>query len=132
MGLARLPKSWVLRRRDGRLRQSWPRISSWETRCLSELVLRVMPRTFHLLLGPTRIPSGKRLYFCGQGPVCPQKYKIIVHCNFYFVPSFNASRGTNCSSQPSMVHWLSSPIFPFVCSLSRHGDILPNLHFYFP
>ena len=21
-----------------------------------------------------------------------------------------------CSSQPSMVHWLSSPIFPFVCS----------------
>ena len=95
VGLARLPKSWVLRRRGGRLRQSWPRISSWETRCLSELVLRVMPRTFHLLLGPARIPSGNRLYFCGQGPVCPQKYKIIVHCNFYFVPSFNASRGTN-------------------------------------
>ena len=35
-----------------------------------------------------------------------------------------------CSSQPSMVHWLSSPIFPF-CS-SRHGDIRPNLQFYFP
>ena len=36
-----------------------------------------------------------------------------------------------CSSQPSMVHWLSSPIFPFVCP-SRYGNILPNLHFYFP
>ena len=31
-----------------------------------------------------------------------------------------------CSSQPSMVHWLSSPIFPFVCS-SRHGNTRPNL-----
>ena len=35
-----------------------------------------------------------------------------------------------CSSQPSMVQWLSSSIFPF-CSFVR-GDILPNLHFYFP
>ena len=33
----------------------------------------------------------------------------------------------NCSSQPSMVNGLSSPIFPFVCSLSRYGDIRPNL-----
>ena len=34
----------------------------------------------------------------------------------------------NCSSQPSMVHWLSSPIFPFlVVQLSRHGDTRPNL-----
>ena len=35
---------------------------------------------------------------------------------------------TSCSSQPSMVHWLSSPIFP--CSfvrLSRYGDTRPNL-----
>ena len=41
---------------------------------------------------------------------------------------------TNCSSQPSMVHWLSSPIFPCssVVRLSRYGDIRPNLHFYFP
>ena len=34
----------------------------------------------------------------------------------------------NCSSQPSMVHWLSSSNFP--CSLSsssRYGDIRPNL-----
>ena len=33
-----------------------------------------------------------------------------------------------CSSQPSMVHWLSSPIFP--CSfvrLSRYGNTRPNL-----
>ena len=67
VGLARLPKSWVLRRRDGRLRQSWPRISSWETRCLSEeLVLRVMPRTFHLLLGPARIPSGTDCTLVGR------------------------------------------------------------------
>ena len=28
----------------------------------------------------------------------------------------------NCSSQPSMVHWLSSPLFPCL-SLSCHGDI---------
>ena len=66
VGLARLPKSWVLRRRGGRLRQSWPRISSWETRCLSELVLRVMPRTFHLLLGPARIPSGTDCTLVGR------------------------------------------------------------------
>ena len=34
-----------------------------------------------------------------------------------------------CSSQPSMVHWLSSPIFP--CSVvwlsSRYGNTRPNL-----
>ena len=39
---------------------------------------------------------------------------------------------SNCSSQPSMVHWLSSSIFPssaFVCS-SRFGDIRPNLHYF--
>ena len=36
-----------------------------------------------------------------------------------------------CSSQPSMVYWLSSSIFPcsFVCS-SRYGNIWPNLHFF--
>ena len=33
-----------------------------------------------------------------------------------------------CSSQPSMVHWLSSCIFP--CSSSRYGDIRPNLHIF--
>ena len=37
-----------------------------------------------------------------------------------------------CSSQPSMVHWLSSSIFPcsVVCSfgwLSRYGNTRPNL-----
>ena len=34
----------------------------------------------------------------------------------------------NCSSQPSMVHWLSSSIFPCLvgCS-SRYGDTRPNL-----
>ena len=33
-----------------------------------------------------------------------------------------------CSSQPSMVHWLSSPIFPCpVGCLSRYGDTRPNL-----
>ena len=40
-----------------------------------------------------------------------------------------------CSSQPSMVHWLSSSIFPFCrpsVRPSRYGDIRPNLHFYFP
>ena len=53
------------------------------------------------------------------------------------VASWVAPCGHNadcCSSQPSMVQWLSSPIFPF-CSfsrLSRYGDIRPNLHFYFP
>ena len=38
-------------------------------------------------------------------------------------------RGHFCSSQPSIVHWLSSSIFPcwlFGCS-SRNGDIWPNL-----
>ena len=37
-----------------------------------------------------------------------------------------------CSSQPSMVHWLSSSIFPcsFGRSLSRYGNIRPNLHFF--
>ena len=35
---------------------------------------------------------------------------------------------SNCSSQPSMVHWLSSSIFPFLfVRPSRHGDISPNL-----
>ena len=46
--------------------------------------------------------------------------------------SASQSKWVNCSSQPSIVHWLSSSIFPFVCRLSRYGDILPNLHFYFP
>ena len=32
----------------------------------------------------------------------------------------------NCSSQPSMVQWLISPIFP---CLSRCGNTWPNLHF---
>ena len=35
-----------------------------------------------------------------------------------------------CSSQPSMIHWLSSPIFPcllFVRSLSRYGNTRLNL-----
>ena len=41
---------------------------------------------------------------------------------------------TNCSSQPSLVHWLSSSIFPclFVCPSfrpSRYGNIRPNLQF---
>ena len=38
------------------------------------------------------------------------------------------SETCHCSSQPSMVHWLSSPIFPclFGCS-SRHGNTPPNL-----
>ena len=39
---------------------------------------------------------------------------------------------TFCSSQPSIVHWLSSSIFP--CSVvvrpSRYGNIRPNLHFF--
>ena len=33
-----------------------------------------------------------------------------------------------CSSQPSMVQWLSSSIFP--CLSSRYGNIRPNLHFF--
>ena len=34
----------------------------------------------------------------------------------------------NCSSQPSMVHWLSSSIFPcLVVWLSRYGNTLQNL-----
>ena len=46
---------------------------------------------------------------------------------------------SNCSSQPSIVHWLSSSIFPclFVCLSvspsvrpSRYGNIRPNLHFF--
>ena len=33
-----------------------------------------------------------------------------------------------CSSQPSIVHWLGSPIFPCsVVRLSRHGDTWPYL-----
>ena len=37
----------------------------------------------------------------------------------------------NCSSQPSMVHWLSSSIFAYWSSVrpSRHGNIRPNLYF---
>ena len=37
-----------------------------------------------------------------------------------------------CSSQPSMVHWLSSSIFPcwLVVRSSRYGNIRPNLHFF--
>ena len=37
-----------------------------------------------------------------------------------------------CSSQPSLVHWLSSSIFPcsVVRSLSRYGNIRPNIHFF--
>ena len=35
----------------------------------------------------------------------------------------------NCSSQTSIVHWLSSPIFPCLvgCRPSRYGDTHPNL-----
>ena len=39
----------------------------------------------------------------------------------------------SCSSQPSIVQWLSSPIFPFCLSFvrpSRYGDIRPILHFF--
>ena len=47
------------------------------------------------------------------------------HCNGNF--------NDFCSSQPSMVQWLSSSIFPFCRRRpSRYGNIRPNLHFYFP
>ena len=38
------------------------------------------------------------------------------------------------SSQPSMVHWLSSSIFAYWSSVrpSRYGNIRTSLHFYFP
>ena len=41
------------------------------------------------------------------------------------------STSKNCSSQPSIVHWLSGSIFP--CLFFRpscYGDIRPNLHFF--
>ena len=42
--------------------------------------------------------------------------------------TYNASHILgDCSSQPSMVHWLSSSIFPFS---SRYGDIRINLHIF--
>ena len=49
--------------------------------------------------------------------------------NFAFTTLFQLLRAgrKNCSSQPSMFHWLSSPIFPFlfVCP-SRYGDIFSS------
>ena len=45
---------------------------------------------------------------------------------FYFHFYFSYVFYVNRSFRPSMVHWLSSSIFP--CS-SRYGNIPPNLHF---
>ena len=61
--------------------------------------------------------------------------KISFSIYFTHFPSSNISL-LFCSSQPSMVHWLSSSIFPFclfVCSFvrpSRYGNIRPNLRFF--
>ena len=67
--------------------------------------------------------------------ICQKLAMEIMATNLPPTQLFSTEISTNCSSQPSIVQWLSSSIFPF-CSLfvrpSRYGNIRPNLHFYFP
>ena len=58
--------------------------------------------------------------------------RVRVLCIFSVSQHSSKTQTSYCSFQPSMVHWLSSSIFPclFVCLSSRYGNIRPNLHFF--
>ena len=55
-------------------------------------------------------------------------------CSSFSASCRSVSQNFNCSSQPSIVHWLSSPIFPCLvgCSFVPPWWHLTKSHFYLP
>ena len=79
---------------------------------------------------PARFATLARLMKCLQrvSILFPFIITLFILYPIRSIKAFISDYWSYCSSQPSLVHWLSSPISPFlVFCLSRYGNIRPNL-----
>ena len=90
---------------------------------------RALPSHFDGEFWPHNTHSCKNIYSETYGPIVLNKQQKHLFRNNDEL--YQRSDNQYCSSQPSIVHWLSSSIFP-CSSLSRYGDIRINLTSTYP